>query len=62
MLQINSMPDHLHMLVGFRPDDNMFKLIKVVKAESTNFINEKKYTPQKFAWQECFGAFSYSRK
>ncbi len=61
MLQINTMPDHLHMLVGFRPDDNMSKLIQVVKVESTKFINEKKLTPIHFSWQEGFGAFSYSR-
>lgn len=30
MLQINSMPDHLHMLVGFRPDAHMSQLIQVV--------------------------------
>ncbi|MEO6231432.1 MAG: IS200/IS605 family transposase [Ferruginibacter sp.] len=61
MLQINTMPDHLHMLVGFRPDDNMSKLIQVVKVESSNFINEKKLTSEHFAWQNGFGAFSYSR-
>src|SRR6188768_2058359 len=35
MLQINTMPDHLHMLIGFRPNEHMSQLIQVVKSEST---------------------------
>lgn len=61
MLQINTMPDHLHMLVGWRPDSNMSETIKVVKVESANWINDKHLTKSKFEWQDCFGAFSYSK-
>ncbi len=61
MLQINTMPDHLHMLIGFRPDEHMSQLIQVVKSESTKFINAHHLTHQKFAWQDSFGAFSYSK-
>ena len=61
MLQVNTMPDHLHMLVGFRPDENMSQLIQVVKSESTKWINDNNLTHQKFAWQDSFGAFSYPK-
>ena len=61
MLQINSMPDHLHMLLGFRPDENMSQLIQVVKSESTKWINDNCLSREKFSWQEGFGAFSYSK-
>ena len=61
MLQINSMPDHLHMLIGFRPDANMSQLIQVVKSESTKWINDNRLSREKFSWQEGFGAFSYSK-
>ena len=61
MLQINTMPGHLHMLLGFRPNKNMSQLIQLVKSERTKFINDKPFTPQKFAWQDGFGAFSYSK-
>ena len=61
MLQINTMPDHLHMLIGFRPNENMSQLIQVVKSESTKFINDQKLTQRPFVWQEGFGAFSYSK-
>ena len=36
-------------------------LVKLVKVESTNFINEKKYLTHHFSWQEGYGAFSYSK-
>ena len=61
MLQINAMPDHLHMLVGLRPDDNISKLIQIVKSESAKWINDKNVLYHKFSWQEGFGAFSYSK-
>ena len=56
------MPDHLHMLIGFRPDENMSQLIQVVKSESTKWINDNNFNAQKkFGWQDSFGAFSYSK-
>ena len=55
------MPDHLHMFIGFRPDEKMSQLIQVVKSESTKWINDNNLTHQKFAWQDSFGAFSYSK-
>ena len=55
------MPDHIHILIGMRPHQSMSSLIQNVKAESTKWINNNKLTPSKFAWQEGFGAFSYSK-
>jgi CubicO group peptidase (beta-lactamase class C family) len=37
------------------------KLMEQVKSGSSNWLNEKKYLPGKFAWQKGFGAFSYSK-
>jgi hypothetical protein len=37
------------------------KLMEQVKSGSSNWLNEKKYLPGKFAWQDGFGAFSYSK-
>jgi nicotinic acid phosphoribosyltransferase len=34
--------------------------VREIKKSSNEFINEKKFTPFKFHWQEGFGAFSYS--
>jgi REP element-mobilizing transposase RayT len=59
LLAINGMPDHLHLLIGLRPDKALSDLMREVKANSSKFINEQQWMPGKFLWQEGFGAFSY---
>lgn len=61
MLQINTMPDHLHMLIGLRPHQGASSLIQNVKAESSKWINRQSLSRTRFAWQNGFGAFSYSK-
>ncbi len=60
MLAINGMPDHLHFLIGMKPSCCLSDLIREVKKSSNEFINQNKFTPGKFNWQEGYGAFSYS--
>ena len=57
---VNGMPDHIHIFVGLRPSMAVSDLIRDVKNNSTNFINERHFVKGKFCWQEGFGAFSYS--
>ncbi|MBP7827582.1 MAG: IS200/IS605 family transposase [Verrucomicrobia bacterium] len=61
LIAINNMPDHLHLLVGLRPDAALSELVRDIKANSSRFINERRWVMGRFAWQEGFGAFSYSR-
>ena len=61
MLAIFCMPDHTHLLVGMTPSLSISDLTRDIKAGASHFINEKKWMPGKFNWQEGFGAFSYSR-
>ncbi len=60
MIAINSMPDHIHLLIGMKPSCNLSDLVREVKKQSNLFINEKQFIDYKFNWQEGFGAFSYS--
>jgi len=61
MLIINSMPDHVHMLIGMRPKQALSDLMKIVKQESSGWINENRFTFGRFRWQQGFGAFSYTK-
>ncbi len=61
LIAINNMPDHLHLLVGLRPDAALSELVRDIKSNSSRFINEKRWVKGRFSWQEGFGAFSYSR-
>ncbi len=57
---VNGMPDHVHLFVGLKPSMAISDLVREVKCNSTNFINDKQFVKGKFNWQEGFGAFSYS--
>ena len=61
LIAINNMPDHLHLLVGLKPDMALSDLMRDVKAGSSKYINENRWVAGRFSWQEGFGAFSYSR-
>ncbi len=61
VLQINSMPDHIHILVGFRPYQSISSMIQNVKTESSKWIQDQKLCDSRFRWQNGYGAFSYSK-
>lgn len=60
LIAINSMPDHVHILVGIEPNIALSDLVQAIKANSSKFINKKNWGMGKFSWQSGFGAFSYS--
>lgn len=60
MLQIGGMPDHLHLFIGMRPSQSLSDLMRQVKGESSEWINEKGFVKGRFAWQAGYGAFSYA--
>ncbi|MFN3528957.1 MAG: IS200/IS605 family transposase [Bacteroidia bacterium] len=62
MLAINGMPDYLHILLGWRPNQSISDLMKMIKTGSTNWINEEQLVRTRFQWQGGYGAFSYSKK
>ncbi len=61
MLQVNSMPDHIHILIGLRPHQSISSLIQNVKTESSKWIKAQSFCSSPFAWQEGYGAFSYAK-
>ena len=61
LLAINGMSDHIHILIGMRPTQSISELMQIIKANSSKWINEKKFLKVKFEWQEGYGAFSYSK-
>ncbi|MEZ0543161.1 IS200/IS605 family transposase [Fibrella arboris] len=61
LLIINGMSDHVHVLIGFRPTQSLSDLMRHLKQDSSKWINDEGLTKQHFAWQEGYGAFSYSK-
>lgn len=60
LLAINGMPNHIHILIGMKPNCCLSDLVREIKKSSNIFIKEKKFTKHVFNWQEGYGAFSYS--
>ena len=54
MLAINSMPDHLHFLMGSRPDQSISDLMPMVKGDFSEWINQNEICQTKFRWQEGY--------
>jgi len=61
MLQLNGMPDHIHIFLGVRPNQAISSLVQNIKVESSKWIKAEGFCKSPFAWQEGFGAFSYSK-
>lgn len=59
---VNGVGDHVHVFVGLKPHMSVSDLIRDVKNNSSKFINEKKWLPGKFSWQEGYSAFTYSQE
>jgi len=60
LIAIGGISDHIHILLGIKPNIALSDLVRDIKANSSRFINERKFVKGKFYWQDGFGAFSYS--
>jgi putative transposase len=61
LLAIYCMPDHTHIFIGLKPNIAISDLVSDIKANSSAFITENKWTKSEFSWQEGYGAFSYAK-
>jgi REP element-mobilizing transposase RayT len=59
ILAINSMSDHVHILITLPPDVSVSDVMKFVKANSSRWMKRRFRKP--FAWQKGFGSFTVSR-
>jgi REP element-mobilizing transposase RayT len=57
---INGVRDHVHILFSLRPTVALADLVKDIKVASSVWIKEDRVFPNFFAWQDGYGAFTYS--
>jgi putative transposase len=60
ILEIGGIADHVHLLVHFGSIDNYSAAIQKIKGASSLWVNEMRFFPTKFFWQEGYGSFSVS--
>ena len=61
LLAINGIEDHIHLLIGLKPDIKISDLVRAIKISTTKFINEQSWMKFNFQWQTGYAAFSYSK-
>ncbi|MFN3756046.1 MAG: IS200/IS605 family transposase [Flavobacterium sp.] len=57
---VNGVEDHVHVFVGLKPTMCISDLVRDIKNNTSNYINDQKFIKTKFEWQEGYGAFSYA--
>ena len=58
---VNGVTDHVHCLFCMPPDLSVNEIIKHIKGSSSHFINHNDLIPDKFVWQNGYGAFTVSQ-
>ena len=60
LLAIGSMPDHIHIFIGYNLNQYIPDLVEEIKTSSNRWIKDKKFSKYKFEWQKGYGAFTHS--
>ncbi len=61
LLAVNGMPDHVHLLIRYRPDLSHSELLQQIKGRSSKWVNETFSEFGHFSWQEGYGGFTVSQ-
>jgi len=61
LLAIGSMPDHIHIFIGYDVNQLIPDLVEKIKTSSNLWIKKSKLSKFRFEWQKGYGAFTYSR-
>ncbi len=57
---INGYSDHCHCLISLGSDQNIEKIVQLIKGESSHWINKNDLVKGKFSWQDEYFAVSVS--
>jgi REP element-mobilizing transposase RayT len=60
VLSVNGTEDHMHAVVQMMPAQNLAQIVKSLRTESADWINESKFIKELFEWEEDFAALSIS--
>jgi putative transposase len=57
---VNGYSDHCHCLISLGSDQNIEKIVQLIKGESSHWINKNQLTRERFCWQDEYFAVSVS--
>jgi putative transposase len=61
LLAIGTMPDHVHIFIGYNLNQLIPELVEQIKTSSNSWVKTKNLSRFKFEWQKGYGAFTHSR-
>jgi putative transposase len=60
-LEMNGMPEHVHILAKLRPDHRVSEILPDLKSRTSGWIHRTRPDLAHFAWQTGYGAFTVSQ-
>lgn len=57
---IGGWSDHVHLLISLGKEQNIAKLLMLIKGESSRWLNQQAFFKGKFCWQDDYFAISVS--
>lgn len=60
-VEINTEPDHAHVLFLLARTESLSNIVRQVKTGSTHWLHDQRPTLRHFHWQNGYGAFSVSQ-
>jgi REP element-mobilizing transposase RayT len=60
LLEAGGMSDHIHLVCQFKGDRSVAEMLRLIKANSSKWLNERPGQVQRFEWQGGYGAFTVS--
>lgn len=57
---INGYTEHMHCLISLGKEQSIAEVARLIKGESSFWINTNRLTPEKFCWQDDYFAVSVS--
>ncbi len=60
VVEMNGMPDHVHILLRLNPTHTISEIVKNIKGATSTWLNHQVEMEEYFEWQDGYGAFSVS--
>jgi REP element-mobilizing transposase RayT len=61
LIDIGGMPDHVHLITKFKANRSVAEMVRLIKANSSKWVNERDGQSVRFEWQTGYGAFTVSQ-
>jgi putative transposase len=58
---VNGVSNHVHVFIGLNPSKSISDTVHDIKRSTSLFINKENLCHGKFAWQDGYGGFTYSK-